>query len=81
MRQCELKSTAMSYSQCFLQLYVELVSGFKCSIFLKFLSSFLVVLKFLKTSSSRSFLNFRLSSTGLPINGFLIKKRVVLKVS
>ena len=33
------------------------------------------------TCSSKSFLNFRLSSTRLLIKWFLIKERVVLKVS
>ena len=61
MLQCELNSKTMSKTRVLVQIYVDL----HCLVNLKFLSSFFC--------SSKSFLNFRLSSTRLLINWFLIK--------
>ena len=61
MFQCELNCRAMSYI-VLVQIYIVLV---QCAICEKFLSSF--------PCGSKRFLNFRLSSTSLLINWFLIK--------
>ena len=62
MRQYELNSKAMSYSPCSVQLYVEPDNNYQYAICLKFFPC-----------TSKTFLNFTLSSTWLLIKWFLMK--------